>query len=123
MLLLLLLLLLSLPVSCRCRRHTVTVYAVTVTPLWQVLYLLLMSTSNPDNNVKLLRQGDIMGWSAFHYAARSGLLGYVDWKWLLQFQLRSVPVKLTNLTGATMLHLVRDMCLGCCSSVDSLLVA
>lgn len=90
-----------------------------------------MLTSCPKgrNFVDLLRKVDVLGWNSFHYAARcddavfsgynpvmvysmllfrSGLLGYLDWKWLLGTQLRNVPVKMTNLLGATMLHLVSN---------------
>lgn len=72
----------------------------------RVLNLLLGAVGKPDRNVDLLRKTDIQGWSAFHYASRSGLLGYLDWRWLLKGQVKNVPVKLANAYGATMLHLV-----------------
>lgn len=50
------------------------------------------------------RNRDKEGWSALHFAARSGLLARIDWS-LLDGALEHVPVNLTTRLGLTMLHL------------------
>ena len=54
--------------------------------------------------VNRFRQRDKEGWSALHFAARSGLLARIDWA-LLDGVLETVPVNLTTRAGLTMLHL------------------
>ena len=71
----------------------------------EIVELLLQLESSSEQRVNLLRAQDTAGWSALHYAARSGLLGYLHWIDMLGDSVRTIPVNLRTRSGVTMLQL------------------
>ena len=58
-----------------------------------VLSALLKSTVEPSVRVNWMRTQDHDGWSALHYAARSGLLSRIEWS-VFETSLSRIPVNL-----------------------------
>lgn len=72
----------------------------TVACLLEVLQWL----DRPQARLDALRAQDTQGWSALHYAAKSGVFGHLPWH-LLGTEMEHVPVNLRTAAGATMLQL------------------
>lgn len=68
------------------------------------MYFLLELLDSEKHRLDALRAQDTHGWSAFHYAARSGLFDQLPWHALGE-ELQHVPINLLTSAGHTMLQL------------------
>lgn len=64
----------------------------------RVVALLLRSTADVMRRLRMMREQDVDGWCAMHYAARTGLLSFIDWG-LLGRAIHRVPVNLQTFNG------------------------
>lgn len=70
-----------------------------------VASLLLLCEPSHRRRLRMLRTRNVQGWCALHFAAKSGVLAWIDWRSMLGRHVSMAPLARTTSSGTTALQL------------------